>query len=198
MLKRLPPGHPLWALVLLCSLPPAPIPSVSPLTTWKIIWISRRNRVHNAKSADAKAKVRESIRALNPDVLALEEMGDQRALGIARVAQSRRTGFSVLGIGERRGHEHPRRRVEQISHRRAPSAHERRLSAGWPPLSRQPRFCRSGHSGRDQFHLHAHRRAFEIAPCRARRRRSRRASRRGKNSARHCGRTFRPPTRTPG
>jgi len=32
------------------------------------------------KSAAAKAKVREAIRALNPDVLALEEMGDQSAL----------------------------------------------------------------------------------------------------------------------
>lgn len=32
------------------------------------------------KSAEAKAKVRESIRSLNPDVLALEEMGDTNAL----------------------------------------------------------------------------------------------------------------------
>jgi endonuclease/exonuclease/phosphatase family metal-dependent hydrolase len=33
-----------------------------------------------AKSAEAKAKVRETIRALNPDVLALEEMGTTNAL----------------------------------------------------------------------------------------------------------------------
>src|ERR1035441_6732072 len=32
------------------------------------------------KSAEAKAKIRESIRALNPDVLALEEMGGTNAL----------------------------------------------------------------------------------------------------------------------
>ena len=35
---------------------------------------------HSVKSAEAKAKVRESIRALNPDVLALEEMGTTNAL----------------------------------------------------------------------------------------------------------------------
>jgi endonuclease/exonuclease/phosphatase family metal-dependent hydrolase len=35
---------------------------------------------HAAKSAEAKAKVRESICALNPDVLALEEMGTTNAL----------------------------------------------------------------------------------------------------------------------
>ncbi|HEY4414661.1 MAG TPA: endonuclease/exonuclease/phosphatase family protein [Verrucomicrobiae bacterium] len=35
---------------------------------------------HFAKSEDAKAKVRESIKAANPDVLALEEMGSTNAL----------------------------------------------------------------------------------------------------------------------
>jgi len=35
---------------------------------------------HAAKSAEAKTKIRESIRALNPDVLALEEMGSTNAL----------------------------------------------------------------------------------------------------------------------
>src|ERR1017187_8311610 len=35
---------------------------------------------HFVKSAEAKAKIRESIRALNPDVLALEEMGSTNAL----------------------------------------------------------------------------------------------------------------------
>jgi endonuclease/exonuclease/phosphatase family metal-dependent hydrolase len=35
---------------------------------------------HFVKSAEAKAKIRESIRALNPDVLALEEMGTTNAL----------------------------------------------------------------------------------------------------------------------
>ena len=36
-------------------------------------------RVH-VKSAEAKAKIRESIQAMNPDVIALEEMGDTNAL----------------------------------------------------------------------------------------------------------------------
>jgi endonuclease/exonuclease/phosphatase family metal-dependent hydrolase len=35
---------------------------------------------HFVKSAEAKAKVRESIRAMNPDVIALEEMGTTNAL----------------------------------------------------------------------------------------------------------------------
>src|SRR5476649_1413779 len=35
---------------------------------------------HSVKSAEAKAKVRESIEAMNPDVLALEEMGTTNAL----------------------------------------------------------------------------------------------------------------------
>ena len=35
---------------------------------------------HFVKSAEARAKIRESIRALNPDVLALEEMGTTNAL----------------------------------------------------------------------------------------------------------------------
>src|ERR1017187_5102682 len=35
---------------------------------------------HFVKSPEAKAKIRESIRALNPDVLALEEMGTTNAL----------------------------------------------------------------------------------------------------------------------
>src|SRR5471032_2653280 len=35
---------------------------------------------HVVKSAEAKAKVRESIKAMNPDVIALEEMGTTNAL----------------------------------------------------------------------------------------------------------------------
>lgn len=38
-----------------------------------------KTRPH-AKSAEARAKVRESIRAMNPDVIALEEIGDTNAL----------------------------------------------------------------------------------------------------------------------
>src|ERR1039457_6060108 len=40
----------------------------------------------HVKSAEAKAKIRESIRALNPDVLALEEMGGTNALLELRAA----------------------------------------------------------------------------------------------------------------
>ena len=41
---------------------------------------------HVVKSAEAKAKIRESIRAMNPDVLALEEMGSTNALLELRAA----------------------------------------------------------------------------------------------------------------
>lgn len=41
---------------------------------------------HFAKSPEAKAKIRENIRALNPDVLALEEMGTTNALLELRAA----------------------------------------------------------------------------------------------------------------
>ena len=41
---------------------------------------------HEIKSAEAKAKVRETIRAMNPDVLALEEMGTTNALLELRAA----------------------------------------------------------------------------------------------------------------
>ena len=37
---------------------------------------------HSVKSAEAKAKIRESIEAMKPDVVALEEMGTTNALGL--------------------------------------------------------------------------------------------------------------------
>jgi hypothetical protein len=43
---------------------------------------------HFVKSSEAKAKIRESIKAIDPDVIALEEMGHgQCAAGAARIAQ---------------------------------------------------------------------------------------------------------------
>ena len=76
--------------------------SASPPTTWKIIWTSRPNRARASNPPEAKAKIRESIHALNPDVLALEEMGDTNALLELRAfAQGRRAGLSVLGIRQR-------------------------------------------------------------------------------------------------
>ena len=80
MLKRLPPGHPLWALVLLCSL-------ASGADTFRVATYNVENYLDQPtesrpqpKSATARAKVRECIRDLNPDVLALEEMGGLSAL----------------------------------------------------------------------------------------------------------------------
>ena len=79
----------------------------------------------HVKSSEAKATIRESIRALNPDVLALEEMGTTNALLELRASlKAEGLDFPVLGARQRRGHEHPRRRVEQISHHRAASTHE--------------------------------------------------------------------------
>ena len=43
------------------------------------------SRAH-IKSVEAKAKIRESIKAMNPDVLALQEMGDTNALLELRAA----------------------------------------------------------------------------------------------------------------
>jgi endonuclease/exonuclease/phosphatase family metal-dependent hydrolase len=75
MWKRLLPGHQLWALVLLCSL-------ASGADTFRVATYNVENYLDQPtesrpqpKSAAAKAKVRECIHALNPDVLALEEMG---------------------------------------------------------------------------------------------------------------------------
>ena len=43
-------------------------------------------QTRNPKSAEAKKKVRESIRAMNPDILALQEIGDPAALEELRVS----------------------------------------------------------------------------------------------------------------
>ena len=140
----------------------------------------------HTKSPEAKAKVCESIRALNPDVLALEEMGSTDALLELRDSlQARGTGLSALGTCPGHGYKHSCRRAEPAAHRRPPSTHERHLSARRAPLSRQPRFCRRGNPGEHQLHLHAHCRAPEIAPPRARSRRSRGTPGRSQNSAGH-------------
>jgi endonuclease/exonuclease/phosphatase family metal-dependent hydrolase len=80
MLKRLLPGHPLWALALLCSL-------ASGAGTFRVATYNVENYLDQPtesrpqpKSAAARAKVRESIHALNPDVIVLEEMGGLSAL----------------------------------------------------------------------------------------------------------------------
>jgi len=54
--------------------------SASLNTTSKIIWITPTESRPHVKSAEAKAKVRKSVKAMNPDVLALEEMGTTNAL----------------------------------------------------------------------------------------------------------------------
>ena len=43
-------------------------------------YLDEATQTRSPKSAEAKAKVRESIRALKPDVLALQEMGSTNAL----------------------------------------------------------------------------------------------------------------------
>jgi len=80
MLKRLLPGHHLLALVLLC------FPALA-ADTFRVATYNVENYLDQPtesrpqpKSTAAKAKIRESIRALNPDVLALEEMGGLSAL----------------------------------------------------------------------------------------------------------------------
>ena len=123
---------------------------------------------HSVKSAEAKAKIRESIKAMNPDVIALEEMGTTNALLELRASlkadgldfpfwehiQSFDTNIHVavlsrLPIVARRPHTN-----ELISFRRQ-------------TISSQTRLCGSGHPGRDEFHLHAHRRTFEVEACHA-------------------------------
>src|SRR2546421_11195787 len=49
-------------------------------------YLSEATSSRHAKSAEAKAKVRESILAIKPDVLALEEMGSVTALEELRAA----------------------------------------------------------------------------------------------------------------
>jgi endonuclease/exonuclease/phosphatase family metal-dependent hydrolase len=80
MLKHLLPGRLFLALALFC-------PADSGADTFRVATYNVENYLDQPtesrpqpKSADAKAKVRESIHALNPDVLALEEMGGLSAL----------------------------------------------------------------------------------------------------------------------
>jgi hypothetical protein len=85
---------------------------------------------------------------MKPDVLALEEMGSTNALLELRAALKNATAsISPSGNTSPASTQHPRRRVEQISHRRAPSAHQRELSPRRSPLPGQPRLCRGGNSG---------------------------------------------------
>jgi endonuclease/exonuclease/phosphatase family metal-dependent hydrolase len=80
MLKRLLPGLHFLVLALLCS--PALAADTFRVATYNVenyLDQPTESRPH-PKSAAAKAKVRECIHALNPDVLALEEMGGLSAL----------------------------------------------------------------------------------------------------------------------
>jgi endonuclease/exonuclease/phosphatase family metal-dependent hydrolase len=80
MLKLRLPSHPLLVLALFCTL-------ASGADTFRVATYNVENYLDQPtesrpqpKSAAARAKVRESIHALNPDVLALEEMGGLSAL----------------------------------------------------------------------------------------------------------------------
>lgn len=79
-------GHWLFGFALLCS-------SAFAADTFRIATYNVENYLDqptatrpHAKSPEAKAKIRESIRALNPEVLALEEMGGPNALLELRAA----------------------------------------------------------------------------------------------------------------
>ena len=77
------------------------------------------------KPAEERAKVRESILALKPDVLALEEMGSPSALEAAsRVPPGAGPGLPLLGARARPRHQHPRRGPEPVSVQRPPVAHQ--------------------------------------------------------------------------
>lgn len=80
MLKRLSSGLLALVLALLCQ-------GICAAGTFRVATYNIENYLdqptqsrHYAKSAEAKAKIRESIMAMNPDVIALEEMGGPNAL----------------------------------------------------------------------------------------------------------------------
>ena len=77
-LRILCPALPSWPC---CFGPPsfAGRPFMWPRTTWKAIW-TVSTATGARKSAESKAKIQESIRALKPDVLALQEVGGTNAL----------------------------------------------------------------------------------------------------------------------
>ena len=142
----------------------------------------------HVKSAESRAKIRESIRVLNPDVLALEEMGTTNALLELR-ASLKSDGLDFpfwehVSGGDTNIHLAVLSRLPIITHQ---PAHERTVSARWPAIPRGARVCGGGNRGRDELQLHAHRHAFEIAPARAQCRRSPGAPRGGESSARHRG-----------
>ena len=140
----------------------------------------------HVKSAEARDKVRESIRALNPDVLALEEMGGTNALLELRASlkaegldypywehvQGWDTNIHVavlskLPIITRKPHTNDTFLLDGSRFR---------VSRGFAEVDIQ---------AANQFHLHAHCRAFEVAPSSARRRRSPIAPGGGEGFARH-------------
>jgi len=72
-------GTALFSLIFLCSTADAGIFRVAAYNVENYLDQPTESR-HFVKSAEAKAKIRESIKAINPDVLALEEMGSTNAL----------------------------------------------------------------------------------------------------------------------
>ena len=185
MLKQFSPCR-LLVLALLCC-------GVSAAETFRVATYNVENYLDQptesrprVKSAEAKAKVRESIKAINPDVIALEEMGTTNALLELRESlQADGVDFPFW---------------EQVSGADT-NIHVAVLSK-FPIVARHPHtndtflldgrrfrvsrgFCGGGNSGRHEFHLHAHCRAFEITTARARRRRGRGTAQRSEGLARH-------------
>ncbi len=124
---------------------------------------------HFVKSAEAKAKIRESIKAMNPDVIALEEMGTTNAL--LELRASLKADGQDFPFWEHVSGADTNIHVAVLSKfpivARHPHTNDEFLLDG-KRFHVEPRICRSGNSGRDEFHLHAHRRAFEIATANAR------------------------------
>ena len=125
-----------------------------------------RSRV---KSAEARAKVRDSIRALNPDVLALEEMGGTSALLELRASlKAEGTDYpfwELVGGADTNIHVAVLSRLPIVA--RHPHTNEVYLLDG--RRFRVSRGIRRGRNpGRDELRLHAPRGALEVAPSHAR------------------------------
>ena len=82
------------------------------------------------KPAAARAGVCQSIVALQPDVIALQEMGATNALMELQGALKKcGAEFALLGPHHRVRHQHPPGPAQPVSHRSAPSFYQRNLPA---------------------------------------------------------------------
>ena len=153
----------------------------------------------HAKSAEASAKIRESIESIKPDVLALEEMGTTNALLELR-ASLKADGLDFpfwehVSGADTNIHVAVLSRLPIVARR--PHTNDLFLLDG-RQFRGGARLCRGGHPGRDELHLHADCRAFEIAAAIAGRRRSRGAPRARQKFCAASLTNISPTIRTPG